>query len=346
MKKSGGAPINFVYHATQLGAEGYAISAVGNDVFGTEIIQELDKNGIDSNYISTVEYPTGSVMVELKNGIPSYTIIEGVAWDHIPFTQASIDLMKRADAVCFGTLAQRAAESRETLRTLLSYMPSHALRFFDINIRQHFACNFGHAGFGITVSSRGVAVHGTKVALAVNQRITQAEILCQTHHRVIHTGVAVGVVSTQHSTNRIRRLAVRVAGVVAALVHRVQDAAVYGLQAIAHIRQGTGYDNGHGIIQKCRFDLLLDIAHNDLRARTGHHDNIFFHSTHLSDCFKALLQKLHRKSSLYHQNIKNKIHQRLAAAEISTVIRGGNRLPTRSGRTMCAPTGAAIRPAP
>lgn len=80
VKKAGGAPINFVYHATQLGAEGYAISAVGNDVFGTEIIQELDKNGIDSNYISTVEYPTGSVMVELKNGIPSYTIIEGVAW--------------------------------------------------------------------------------------------------------------------------------------------------------------------------------------------------------------------------------------------------------------------------
>ena len=27
VKKAGGAPINFVYHATQLGAEGYAISA-------------------------------------------------------------------------------------------------------------------------------------------------------------------------------------------------------------------------------------------------------------------------------------------------------------------------------
>lgn len=45
-KRAGGAPINFVYHATQLGAEGYAVSAVGNDVFGTEIVQELDKNGI------------------------------------------------------------------------------------------------------------------------------------------------------------------------------------------------------------------------------------------------------------------------------------------------------------
>ena len=41
VKKAGGAPINFVYHATQLGAEGYAVSAVGNDVFGTEIIQGI-----------------------------------------------------------------------------------------------------------------------------------------------------------------------------------------------------------------------------------------------------------------------------------------------------------------
>lgn len=137
-KRAGGAPINFVYHATRMGAEGYAISAVGNDVSGTEIIQELDKNHIISEYINTVEYPTGSVMVELQKGIPTYTIIEGVAWDHIPLTQPAIDLMKRADAVCFGTLAQRAPESRATLRTLLSYMPDDALRFFDINIRQSY----------------------------------------------------------------------------------------------------------------------------------------------------------------------------------------------------------------
>lgn len=103
-KRAGGAPINFVYHATQMGAEGYAISAVGNDLSGTEIVQELEKNHI-SNSLGTVEYPTGSVMVELKDGIPTYTIIEGVAWDHIPLTQESIDLVKRADAICYGTLA-------------------------------------------------------------------------------------------------------------------------------------------------------------------------------------------------------------------------------------------------
>lgn len=41
-KKAGGAPINFVYHASRLGAEGYAISAVGDDGLGREILEELD----------------------------------------------------------------------------------------------------------------------------------------------------------------------------------------------------------------------------------------------------------------------------------------------------------------
>lgn len=136
-KRAGGAPINFVYHATQFGAEGYAISAVGNDVSGTEIIQELDKSGIN-HLLGSVEYPTGSVMVELKEGIPTYTIIEGVAWDHIPLTQEAIDLVKKADAICFGTLSLRSPESRATVLSLLNYLPEDALRFFDINIRQSY----------------------------------------------------------------------------------------------------------------------------------------------------------------------------------------------------------------
>ena len=134
-KRAGGAPINFVYHATQMGAEGYAISAVGNDLSGTEIVQELEKNHI-SNSLGIVEYPTGSVMVELKEGIPTYTIIEGVAWDHIPLTQESIDLVKKADAICFGTLALRSQVSKDTILSLLTYAREEALRFFDINIRQ------------------------------------------------------------------------------------------------------------------------------------------------------------------------------------------------------------------
>ncbi|MDD6209393.1 MAG: carbohydrate kinase [Bacteroidales bacterium] len=136
-KRAGGAPINFVYHATQMGSDGYAISAVGNDASGSEMLRELEKNHIH-HLVSTVNYPTGSVLVELQNGIPNYTIIEDVAWDHIPISESAVDLMKKANAVCFGTLAQRSPESRETISSLLSYVPEESLRFFDINIRQSY----------------------------------------------------------------------------------------------------------------------------------------------------------------------------------------------------------------
>lgn len=136
-KKAGGAPINFVYHATQLGAEGYAISAVGKDELGEEIVQELDNNHI-AHCIESVDYPTGTVEVTLEKGIPTYNIIENVAWDHIPVSSKAIEIVKEAKAICFGTLAQRNMDSRKALTELLSYAPEDALRFFDINIRQNY----------------------------------------------------------------------------------------------------------------------------------------------------------------------------------------------------------------
>ena len=42
---------------------------------------------------------------------------------------------------------------------------------FLVNVCQHFQGNLGHSGFGITVSSRRVAVYGTEVTLTVYQHI-------------------------------------------------------------------------------------------------------------------------------------------------------------------------------
>ena len=136
-KKVGGAPVNFAYHASRLGAAGYAVSAVGKDALGDEIIQEIDKVNINP-VIDRVNYPTGTVGVELNEGIPAYTINEGVAWDYIPLTEAMKQLAKRADAVCFGTLAQRSEVSRNTIQALLSCVPVDSYRILDINIRQHY----------------------------------------------------------------------------------------------------------------------------------------------------------------------------------------------------------------
>lgn len=136
-KKAGGAPVNFAFHASQTGADGYAISALGEDPLGEELLQELDNNGI--NYlIEKVNYPTGTVEVKLENGIPEYTIKENVAWDYIPLTETMKQLATQADAICFGTLAQRNHVSRNTTEELLKLAEKCVYKLYDINLRQHF----------------------------------------------------------------------------------------------------------------------------------------------------------------------------------------------------------------
>ena len=136
-KKAGGAPINFVYHAAQLGAKAYAISAVGNDENGTEILAELKKSGING-IIATTNFPTGTVEVKLKDGIPDYTIVEDVAWDHIPLEPEAEEILRKADAVCYGTLASRNENSRKNILKMLSFVQPEAIRLYDINLRQSY----------------------------------------------------------------------------------------------------------------------------------------------------------------------------------------------------------------
>lgn len=133
----GGAPANFAYHAQQLGAEGTVISAVCNDELGKEIEQVLKEKELN-NCLSIAEQPTGTVSVELRNGSPSYTIHEGVAWDNMELTNCAKDKLHTANAVCFGSLAQRNTISRKAIVEALEIMPANALKVFDINLRQHF----------------------------------------------------------------------------------------------------------------------------------------------------------------------------------------------------------------
>ena len=119
-KRAGGAPVNFAYHAMKNGTEGWAISAVGEDELGDELIAKANEAGINT-VIQRNAWPTSTVEVALKNGIPEYTIVKGVAWDHILYTRQLIDVVSKADAVCFGTLALRSPESHATITELLKH---------------------------------------------------------------------------------------------------------------------------------------------------------------------------------------------------------------------------------
>lgn len=137
-KVLGGAPANFSYHISQFGYEGYAVSAVGKDNDGDEILTSLEQKDL-KNIIRSVDFPTGTVQVTLdKAGIPKYEICENVAWDNIPFDHESEKLAKITDAVCFGSLAQRSTVSRQSIQNFINNMSAKSLKIFDINLRQHF----------------------------------------------------------------------------------------------------------------------------------------------------------------------------------------------------------------
>lgn len=136
-KALGGAPANFAYHAGRLGEEGWAVSAVGDDALGREILELVASKGLHS-MIAVTDKPTGTVQVELDDrGVPAYSIMENVAWDNIPFTPEMEELAKRADAVCFGSLVQRM-NSRSSVMRFIRAMRPDALKVFDINLRQHY----------------------------------------------------------------------------------------------------------------------------------------------------------------------------------------------------------------
>lgn len=137
-KKLGGAPANFAYFTQQFGNDAIAVSAIGNDDLGGETIEALNSNGL--KFITPrVNFPTGSVSVKLDaQGVPTYTINQGVAWDNIPFTDEMEKAAGKCDAVCWGTLAQRSETSRNSINKFINFTSDECLRIFDINLRGNF----------------------------------------------------------------------------------------------------------------------------------------------------------------------------------------------------------------
>ena len=136
-KRAGGAPVNFSYHAAKNGAEGYAISAVGRDDLGRKLEEAVHQAGVDA-VLQHNDHPTSTVEVQLTEGIPQYVFKPDVAWDHLEYTDDLAGLASKADAVCYGTLSMRNSKSRETCLQVLRHTKSHAMRFFDINLRGTF----------------------------------------------------------------------------------------------------------------------------------------------------------------------------------------------------------------
>lgn len=135
-----GAPTNVAIHAAALGAESWLVSAVGNDSLGNMALSRLDAAGVHRDTVSLMRSrPTGTVLMKLDSkGTLKYDFAENVAWDQLVWSPQVERVVKRAEALTFGTLAQRSQESRDTVRHAAGATSPRAWRLFDVNLRQNY----------------------------------------------------------------------------------------------------------------------------------------------------------------------------------------------------------------
>lgn len=136
----GGAPANFVYYSQLLGTESLLISRIGDDELGKETLYLLAQVGLNQEHIQIDAFhPTGTVRVSLDAAaVPAFIIEENVAWDYLEKSPSLRQLASKANAICFGSLAFRSSQSRETLNWFLSGLRADCLRVLDINLRPPF----------------------------------------------------------------------------------------------------------------------------------------------------------------------------------------------------------------
>lgn len=146
----GGAPLNVAWNLAGLGLEPLFVSAVGDDELGYEVLARMKSFGMSTEGVAVLPgVATGTVQVTLVDGEPNYDIVEDVAWDQIPLTDATLsaaisDRLAESNrsgmpALFYhGSLACRDQRSRHTILSLRDAVlndPIETNVFFDVNIR-------------------------------------------------------------------------------------------------------------------------------------------------------------------------------------------------------------------
>ena len=117
-----------------------------------------------------------------------------------------------------------------------------------INVCQHFHGNLGKSRFCVSHSGGTVTIHGTEVTMSVYQHITGVPFLCQLNQCFINRTVTMRMIFTHGITNDTGTFTMWLIRTVIQLDHGIKNSSLYRLQTISYIRQGSGCNNTHGII--------------------------------------------------------------------------------------------------
>jgi hypothetical protein len=137
-----------------------------------------------------------------------------------------------------------------------------------VQIRHQGHAHAGELGFRVSGGGGGVSVRRAEVALADHENIPHGPVLRHVHQSAVNGGIPVGVVITHRVAHDFGAFAGLAPGGQIEFLHGVQDAPLGRLEAVSHVRQGAGDDDGHGVVQE-RSGELAGYIHR--------FDSIIFH---------------------------------------------------------------------
>ena len=137
-----------------------------------------------------------------------------------------------------------------------------------VDVRDHLHGERVQAALRVALGRRP-EVGRAVVAVEVDERVAQREGLGHAHEGVIDRAVAVRMELGHRVAGDAGALDEGAVGPEALLLHVPDDPPVHRLEAVAHVRQGAGHDDGHGVVQEGPLHLLLDLDRLDGAEERG-----------------------------------------------------------------------------
>ena len=125
--------------------------------------------------------------------------------------------------------------------------------------------------------------------MSVYQRISGRPFLCHINQCAIDRTVTVRVIFTHRITDDTCTLSVRLVGTVIQFDHRVQNSSLYRFQTISYIRQCTGRNNTHRVVDIRGFHCLFQIHFVDFVKYIVFHQSLRDVSISVPPFFYTLL---------------------------------------------------------
>ncbi len=130
---------------------------------------------------------------------------------------------------------------------------------FLVDVFEQRGGDAGEAGFGVPHGRGRIAIDGTEIALAIDQRIAHGEILRHADERIVDRGVAVRVEFAEDFADDFGALAGGAVGRQTHFAHAEKNAAVDGFEAVADVGKGASHDHAHGVIDVRALHLVFDV---------------------------------------------------------------------------------------